>query len=120
MANEKDPDMDAALRAKELAEKIDAELCERAKKCWRWRILFIRAILDYKRYQVFMSKENRTQRDYVAFLHYSGDLVIADKEAQDLFRELWAYFYTTGSLTMKNAWTMPPLGGTPLEPGWSF
>lgn len=119
IADKKDPDMKAADRAKELAEKIDAELCERAKKAWRWRILYIRAILDYKRYHVFMSKE-RTERDYIAFLHYSGDLVIADKEAQDLFRELWAYFYTTSTTTLINAWTMPPLGGTPIEPGWSF
>lgn len=119
IADKKDPDLAAADRAKELAEKIDSELCERAKKCWRWRILYIRAILDYKRYHVFMSKE-RTERDYIAFLHYSGDLVLADKEAQDLFRELWAYFYTTSTTTMHNAWTMPPLGGTPIEPGWSF
>ncbi len=43
-------DIDAAKDAYNLAQEIDAMLPEWGKKNWRWRIIYIRALLDYYRY----------------------------------------------------------------------
>lgn len=44
-------DIDVAKTALVLARKADESLSAWAKKSWRWRILFIRALLDVERYE---------------------------------------------------------------------
>lgn len=44
-------DIDVAKTAFVLAKKADESLSAWAKKSWRWRILFIRALLDVERYE---------------------------------------------------------------------
>ena len=42
----KQPDMDVCNRAEKIAREINERLSERVKKTWRWRLLYIRAIMD--------------------------------------------------------------------------
>jgi len=39
---------DAVRRAHELLEEADARLGERARRSWRWRILYLRALIDHE------------------------------------------------------------------------
>ena len=41
-----------AEEAHELAGHVDARLPDRARKSWRWRILFLRTLLDHERYRL--------------------------------------------------------------------
>lgn len=41
-----EPDMEACYMAEKIARDVNERLSERVKKTWRWRILFIRAVLD--------------------------------------------------------------------------
>lgn len=44
--NGEQPDMEACNRAEQIARAVNERLDKRAKKAWRWRLLFIRAIMD--------------------------------------------------------------------------
>lgn len=107
IAERKQPDFEAAHRAYRLALTADAKLSERAKRAWRWRILYIRALLDNKRYTAF----EKNPCDPGWFASRSADLLIDDPEAQDCFRELRRYYYSS-DYNGRNSWTLPPLGGT--------
>ena len=104
------PDMDVAEKAKLLADKIDSELYSNRKTSWRWRILYIRAILDYKRYKAYMECPE-SQEKSLPKMAYGANLLIEDAEAQDFFRELIKYYHCV-PFNGKNLWTLPPLGGS--------
>jgi hypothetical protein len=104
------PDMDVAEKAKLLAEKINREISEQRKTAWRWRILYIRAILDYKRYKAYMACPESAEKP-IANMANGADLLINDDEAQNFFRELMKYYHCV-PFNGKNIWTLPPLGGT--------
>lgn len=106
-----EPDMEIAKRSKELSEKIDKCITERAKTAWRWRILYIRAQLDYMRYTAYFEKTGRTEDDLKWMHDFSGDLLIDNLQAQEFFKELWGYFYSE-KCNGYNMYTLPPLGGT--------
>lgn len=109
-ANLLPPDMDVAEKAKLLAEKVDSELSEKRKASWRWRILYIRAILDYKRYKAYTDSPESAEKHIVDMAN-GANLLIDDNEAQDFFRELIKYYHCV-PFNGKNIWTLPPLGGT--------
>jgi hypothetical protein len=104
------PDMEVAEKSKLLAEKVDSELSEKRKSSWRWRILYIRAILDYKRYKAYMDSPESAEKPIVD-MACGANLLIDDNEAQDFFRELIKYYHCV-PFNGKNIWTLPPLGGT--------
>lgn len=54
----KQPNMDACNRAEEIARSVNERLGERAKKSWRWRLLYIRAIMDKVVYQYHVDHDN--------------------------------------------------------------
>jgi hypothetical protein len=103
------PDMDAAEKAMLLAEKVDSELSEKRRNSWRWRILYIRAKLDYKRYKAYMEHPESKEKE-IREMKQGADLLIEDNEAQDFFRELIKYYHCV-PFNGKNIWTLPPLGG---------
>lgn len=103
------PDMDAAEKAMRLAEKVDSELSDKRKNSWRWRILYIRAKLDYKRYKAYMEHPESKVKEIREMAH-GANLLIEDAEAQDFFRELIKYYHCV-PFNGKNIWTLPPLGG---------
>lgn len=103
------PDMDAAEKAMLLAEKVDSELSEKRKNSWRWRILYIRAKLDYKRFKAYMEHPESKVKE-IREMAQGANLLIEDAEAQDFFRELIKYYHCV-PFNGKNIWTLPPLGG---------
>lgn len=107
------PDMDVAERAMLLAEKVDSELSEKRKNSWRWRILYIRAKLDYKRFKAYMEHPESKVKE-IREMKQGANLLIEDNEAQDFFRELIKYYHCV-PFNGKNIWTLPPLGGTISE-----
>ena len=96
---------------KALAESINSRLSDRAKKSWRWRILYIRAILDYKRYSAYFAIENPEPSDRNYLIKHTGEILSEDKEAQNMFSELIGYYHSLPHNGM-NGWTLPPLGKT--------
>ncbi|MBE6605264.1 MAG: hypothetical protein E7639_06145 [Ruminococcaceae bacterium] len=104
------PQMDVAEKAKELAEKIDSKLSDKRKNSWRWRILYMRAILDYKRYKAYMACPESADTP-IASMAYGSDLLVCDEQAQNFFRELIKYYHCVPP-NGKNTWTYPPLGGS--------
>lgn len=108
-----EPTLPPAHRALELAKAIDARLSERVKKSWRWRILYIRAVLDAKRYEKFPYGSDDPKK-FRRFRLFSGDLLLEDAEAQALFLELWGYYHCIPH-NGENHHTLPPYGGTKLQ-----
>ncbi len=114
IGNEEMPDMAVATKAAALAKKIDARLSERAKNAWRWRILYIRAMLDEKRYRALVEDQSDDSKKVLRFHFFSGEYLLEDKEAQDYFAELWKYYHCIPH-NGENHHTLPPLGGTKLD-----
>jgi len=86
---QKPADLEKAAAARALAEKIDAELTESAKKSWRWRILLIRTRLDEIRY----SRLAAAGWDYTKFtpayrFNFWGDYLEGVPEAEEALLEL--------------------------------
>ena len=103
-------DLKAAYRAKELACEVDAQLSDRAKKGWRWRILFIRTILDVKCYEFFVTRGMNGEDDYWTLRRRSAKFIEQDVEAQKLMYELCDHYHCV-EYNGKNRWTHPPVGG---------
>jgi hypothetical protein len=115
IGNKRDPELCYAERALALAQKIDACLCERVRKSWRWRLLYIRAVLDAKRYAKFPGPYGSEDiKRFRYFRLFSGDLLLDDQEAQALFLELWGYYHCVPH-NGENHHTLPPYGGTKLQ-----
>ena len=106
----KEPTYEYAKRAAELAKLADSKLGIRAKKAWRWRILYIRAILDEKRYEYYESHGMQGQEDLITLRRFGGDFLAEDVEAQELFRELRQIYHCV-EYNRENQYTLPPLGG---------
>ena len=111
IGNGEKPELDIALRAAELARTVDARLDPKARTSWRWRILYIRAILDEKRYSAFPTAYPNDPKRVKRFSLFSGDLLIHDSEAQQMFAELQALYHSLPP-NGANHFTLPPLGGT--------
>ena len=114
IGNKEYPELEVAKKALLLAESINARLSERAKTSWRWRILYIRARLDAKRYAALLADTSDDPKKIKRFMFYSGDLLLEDSEAQDMFLELQGYYHCIPH-NGENHHTLPPYGGTKLD-----
>ena len=108
------PELDVAERALSLAESINSRLSERAKIAWRWRILYIRARLDAKRYAALLGDTSDDPKKLKRFVFFSGDLLLEDSEAQEMFLELQRWYHCLPH-NGENHHTLPPYGGTKLD-----
>lgn len=114
-----EPDFEVAKKALNIANYINDNMSERAKNAWRWRILYIRAVLDYKRYEGYflLTDSKKDTKIKSQFRHFSDRVLLNDKEAQDMLRELqMLYCSVPYTKDRGNAHTLPPLGGSPLYP----
>jgi hypothetical protein len=83
------PALEVAQRAAKLAEAVDAKLTERAKKAWRWRILYIRAKIDEIIYQYFLEHFESNDKAAIYELHKTPKKFLEHSdEAQKLLHEL--------------------------------
>lgn len=60
VSNQEEPILEYAARVNSIALEIDRNLGKRAKKAWRWRVLYIRARIDWMVYEYYQEKG----RDY--------------------------------------------------------
>ena len=88
-------DLSYAYRAKEIARKVDAILPERAKTGWRWRILYIRALLDVRRYEYYEAHKGEEGVNFDTLRKKSGFFFPDDEEVQTLLWELYDGFHMT-------------------------
>ncbi len=114
VGHEGQPDLPTAERAAELAKKIDGYLSERAKNAWRWRYLYIRAILDEKRYRYYLNHNMKGADDSWLLRYCSGVFLLKDQEAQDLLAELRVLSSSLSPINVQNRHTLPPLNGCVL------
>ncbi len=107
---EKEPDYAAADRALALAKEVDEKLSTRAKSGWRWRILYLRAVLDHKRFAYYAAHKQEEDVYLRLLVRHSGDFLLHDAEAQGFFQELCTY-YCCVEYNGENHWTHPPING---------
>ena len=126
------PNMDACNRAEQIARSVNERLIERAKKSWRWRILYIRAIIDKVVYQYHVDHDygrsvkgmvsEKTVKRYGQNVVLRGDEVTLhmlrqtkewyleeSEEAMQLAEELCELYHTNKELGHQV--TFPPVQG---------
>jgi hypothetical protein len=81
----KAPDLQAAESVLERARAIDETLSAFSRRAWRWRILYLRAVLDRERYAAALKEGWPTKKSW-------GDLLEGNAVAEDAFGELIRIF----------------------------
>ena len=105
----REPDMVATRRAAKLAKAVDAKLLPRAKNAWRWRILYIRAILDNVIYTYHTENCQGKEKALYEVWNTREYFFYDNNEAQELLQELCRYYHTIDKEKGKNHWTFPPV-----------
>lgn len=84
VANEGICDVSIARQTHDIAVEIDHEMQEWARKSWRWRMLFLRTLIDARRYQL---AEESGMTTHWQKLNWK-ELLRLDKPVQDAFQEI--------------------------------
>lgn len=105
----KEPDLAAAAECGRLARAIDAHLDARGKAAWRWRVLYIRAIIDEKRFAYYSANGMHGTADLYDMCHFSTDFLQDDAEAVALLHELRALYHSE-PCNGRNQFTLPFVG----------
>ncbi len=109
IAHKELPDNALSDEADAIARAVQDKLPKRAASSWRWRILYVRAITDKKRYDYLKSVELGAYT-FEDFRHFGSDFLVDDEEAQELFRELRRYYHSV-EYNGTNQFTLPVVGG---------
>lgn len=104
-----EPNMEAAVRADELAIAVDARLGERAKTSWRWRILYIRARIDSMLYEYHVANCQGKEKALYDLWQTKESYLRDNAEAQELLQELCKIYHSVDKEIGKNHWTFPPV-----------
>ena len=104
-----EPDLAAAAECGRLARAIDARLDARGKAAWRWRILYIRAIIDEKRLAYYGANGMHGTADLYDMCHFGTDFLQDDAEAVALLHELRALYHSE-PCNGRNQYTLPFVG----------
>ena len=104
-----EPDLETALRVAQLADQVNEKLSDSVKNGWKWRLLYIRAILDKKRISYYFDHTMQGYGDRKQLRFYSGNLLKDDSEAQALMQELVEWYHMDPE--NHNYSTLPPVGG---------
>ena len=75
-----------------------------------WRILYIRTLLDVKRYEFYCARNMGSVDDFWTLRRRSAKFLEKDAEAQALMWEL-CEFYHAVDYNGQNRWTHPPVNG---------
>ncbi len=105
VANGRAPDLGLTEQAMATARKVDGDLAQFARTAWRWRILYLRAVLDCERYRAALAEGWAPGRD-------SRSLLADNGVAQNAFRELMELFHcreTVDESCPEHAWVRPPV-----------
>lgn len=110
VGNNMEPDIAGAIRCGELAKSIQERLDERGKNAWRWRLLYIRAVLDQKRFEYYRDHNMSGANDLADIRHFASDFLADDEESQELFKELRRLYHSV-EFNGTNQFTLPVVGG---------
>lgn len=84
VANDKQPNAEMYNRAEEIARSVNERLNSRAKNAWRWRLLYIRAIIDKVIYQYHVDHDyGRTvegMQSEMKVKRYGQETILKDHE----------------------------------------
>lgn len=105
----KEPDFAAAAECGRLARAIDARLDARGKGAWRWRVLYIRAIIDEKRYAYYERRGMHGIAHLADIRNFAADFLAEDAEAVTLLRELRTLYHSE-PWNGRNQYTLPFVG----------
>ncbi|MBE6590900.1 MAG: hypothetical protein E7646_02575 [Ruminococcaceae bacterium] len=105
-----EPRLETALEAEKIARRIDKLLYKRNKEAWRWRILFIRAVLDAKRYSYYCNNSMSGAEANSELRHFAGVYLKDDPESQEMFLELRRLYHAV-PYNKENQYTLPPYNG---------
>ncbi|MBE6596716.1 MAG: hypothetical protein E7641_03500 [Ruminococcaceae bacterium] len=111
-----EPDVETALRVGRLARKVEDKLPLWAKTSWRWRIIYIRAILDAKRFFYYREAGMHGKDDLNDVRHCAADFLVEDAESQALIAELRRHYHSS-EFNGRNQFTLPFLGGRTVVGG---
>lgn len=105
-----EPDIDGAIRAGEIAESVQSRLGKRAQHAWRWRILYIRAIIDQRKFEYY--REHHMSGRYATsdIRNFASDMLAEDEVSQALFKELRQLYHSV-EFNGTNQFTLPVVGG---------
>jgi len=105
-----EPRLETALEAERIARHVDARLSEKRRNAWRWRILYIRAVLDAKRYAYYIAHGMQGGEAQSELRHFSGVFLKDDPEAQEMLAYL-RELYCSVPYNNENQYTLPPCNG---------
>ena len=108
VANAEEPNMEKASRVLELAEKVNEQLSDRAKASWRWRILYIRAVLDKMTFDYYYEHRDELENGLYYVRHMTGEFYYGNPKAQELLQELGRMYHCV-SFNEENHSTLPPV-----------
>jgi hypothetical protein len=83
------PNMDEVARIRELGEQMNAALPESIRTGWRWRLMYLRSLLDYERYTAGQPYGWKLEELDIRnrFAHW-GHFLVGNQRAQDALWEL--------------------------------
>ena len=93
VANSIEPNMEFANIAAKLADEVEQKLSVRAKKSWRWRILYIRAQIDKILYQEYIERYMGKENTLFDLWHTPEEYLADSQRAQDLMLELCELYH---------------------------
>lgn len=105
VATGRQPHLHLAERAWLTARETDTRLSERARKSWRWRIVYLRALLDRERYNAALLQGWPLKQSW-------ANLLADNPVAQSAFRELVKWYHSReqdDGRCPQHAWVRPPL-----------
>lgn len=105
-----EPDIEGAIRAGELAEAVQKRLGQKGFASWRWRILYIRALIDQKKFEYYRDHNMSGRYDTSDIRNFAGDFLAEDESAQVLFKELRKWYHSV-EYNGRNQFTLPVVGG---------
>ena len=106
-----------AEEAESLAKSMNSRMNRQRKGSWRWRILYIRAILDGKRYRRYEALGMHGEEDLHTLRHETEEkqLLKDDAEAQALYQELRDLYHCVDHDNGNNFSTLPIVQGKMLR-----
>jgi len=105
-----EPDIEGAIRIGKLAEEVQNKLGQKGLNAWRWRILYIRALIDQKKFEYYRDHNMGGRYDTSEIRNFAGDFLAEDESAQKLFKELRKWYHSV-EYNGRNQFTLPVVGG---------
>jgi hypothetical protein len=105
-----EPDIDGAIAMGELAKEVQKKLEALGQEGWRWRILYIRTVLEQLKFEYYRDHKMSGRYATSDIRNFAGDFLADNEEAQELFKELRRLYHSV-EYNGRNMFTLPVVGG---------